>query len=118
MKRLILTSLLPSLLLIGAIYPASAAQNGLRSPTQGVLCDRYVCANDKGVSRALTERYLGKKVADKMFSQGDFDKTEFTFASGIFCDVKERLCRADRYYENGKRSGAISKKYTKLLFGE
>nr|WP_280137519.1 YcgJ family protein [Ensifer sp. Root31] len=37
----------------------------------------------------------------------------------MFCDVKERLCREDRYYgANGQRSGAVSKKYTKVLFGE
>jgi len=101
--------------------PAHAAQKAgaLRSPESGVLCDRYVCANDKGISRELTERHLGSKAAAKAFLQGDFDPTEFTFANGIFCDVKERLCRKDRYYgANGKRSGAVSGKYTKLLFGE
>ena len=87
----------------------------LRSPEAGVLCDRYMCANDKGVSRSLTEKYLGKKAATRVFSQGDFDPTEFTFANGIFCDVKERLCRKDRYFENGQRS-AVSRKYTHLLF--
>lgn len=105
--------------LSGVVMPADAGQrNWLRSPEPGVLCDRYVCANDKGISRNLTERHLGKKAATKLFSQGDFDLTEFTFANGIFCDVKERLCRADRYYQDGKRSGAVSKKYTQLLFSD
>ncbi|MEJ2116657.1 MAG: YcgJ family protein [Alphaproteobacteria bacterium] len=89
----------------------------LRSPEARVLCDRYICSNDKGISRALTKKYLGKKAAIKVFSQGNFDRTEFTFANGIFCDVKERLCRENRYFGlDGKRSGAISEKYTNLLF--
>ena len=89
------------------------------SPRHGVLCDRYMCADDKGVSRELTARYLGEKAAAKLFSQGKFDLTEFTFANGIFCDVKERLCREDRFYgTDGKHSGALSKKYTALLFGK
>ncbi|MDW5507545.1 YcgJ family protein [Pseudomonas lundensis] len=109
-----------ALVLAAFVMPAQAKQNSsLKSPASGVLCDRYACANGTdGISRELTEKYLGKKVATKLYSQGDFDSTEFTFANGIFCDVKERLCREDRYYgEGGKRSGAVSKKYTELLFG-
>lgn len=90
----------------------------LRSPQPGVLCDRYVCANDQGISRALTEKHLGPKTAAKLFSQVELDLTEFTFANGIFCDVKERLCRQHRYYgAAGQRTGAVNKKYTRLLFG-
>jgi hypothetical protein len=114
-------SLSLSLLLVTAIIPAYAGlkTSPLSSPIPGVLCDRYVCANSKGISRDLTARYLGRKTATKSFSQGDFDMTEFTFANGIFCDVKERLCREDRYYgADGKRSGVASKKYTQLLFGK
>ncbi|MBV8271538.1 MAG: hypothetical protein JO067_04630 [Cupriavidus sp.] len=109
-----------ALLTLPAI-PAHAGQKAaaLRSPAKGVLCDRYVCADDHGISRELTERHLGSKAAAKAFSQGDFDQTAFTFANGIFCDVKERLCRKDRYFgADGKRSGAVSSKYTNLLFGE
>ncbi|MFX1675517.1 YcgJ family protein [Paraburkholderia sp. A2WS-5] len=106
------------MLLAGATLSAQAGQQALRSPERGVLCDRYICANEKGISRALTEKYLGQRVAAKVFSQGDFDLTAFTFANGIFCDVKERLCRQDRYYgADGKRTGAVSGKYTRLLFG-
>ncbi len=89
----------------------------VRSPAPGVLCDRYICANDKGISRELTAQYVSKKAAAKL--QGEFDLTEFTFANGVFCDVKERLCRENRYYgADGKHSGAASKKYTALLFGK
>ncbi|NRE31733.1 hypothetical protein E5U26_13835 [Burkholderia pseudomallei] len=108
-----------ALLLAVPGLPAHAEQRtAVKSPVPGVLCDRYVCANDKGISRELTEKYLGKKAAaNKMFTSSDLDLTEFTFANGIFCDVKERLCREDRYYgANGKRTGAVSEKYTKLLF--
>lgn len=108
-----------TVLLSALALPASAGKPALNAPEKGVLCDRYVCANDKGISRALTEKHLGKKAASRVFSQGEFDLTEFTFANGIFCDVKERLCREDRYYgADGKRSGAVSKRYTQLLFGE
>ncbi|MBV7515720.1 YcgJ family protein [Pseudomonas sp. PDM25] len=45
--------------------------------------------------------------------------SEFTFVNGIFCDVKERLCREDRYYGvDGKLCEAVSKKYTQLLFDQ
>ena len=109
-----------TLQLMGAAIPINAEERAaLRSPQSGVLCDNYLCANDEGVSRELTEKNLGTKVAAKLFSQGDFNLTEFTFANGIFCDVKERLCREDRYYgADGRRSGAVSKKYTQLLFGQ
>lgn len=114
-------SLSLALLLTAGVMPALAKpQAAIQSPAPGVLCDRYVCANNKGISRKLTETYLGKKAAaNKMFTMSDVDLTEFTFANGIFCDVKERLCREDRYYGvNGKRTGTVSKKYTRLLFGK
>jgi hypothetical protein len=110
-----------ALLLIVGVMPAHAKQRAtIQSPASGVLCDRYVCANDKGISRELTEKYLGKEAAaNEVFTSSDIDLTEFTFANGIFCDVKERLCREDRYYgANGQRTGAVSKKYTNALFGE
>lgn len=106
------------MLYAGVTVPTHADQKAIRSPERGVLCDRYVCANDEGISRELTEKYLGKRVATKAFAYPDTDRTEFTFANGIFCDVKERLCRQDRYYgADGKRTGAVSEKYTRLLFG-
>jgi hypothetical protein len=114
-------SLSLALLLTVGVMPAHAKdQATIRSPAPGVLCDRYVCANDKGISHELTEKYLGKKAAAaEVFTSSNVDLTEFTFANGIFCDVKERLCREDRYYgANGQRSGAVSKKYTTALFGE
>lgn len=84
------------------------------------LCDKYICATaTDGVSQAMTEKYLGKEAAKRLSSQGKFDPSSFTFAGGTFCDIKEKLCREDRYYgAEGKHSGAISTKYTRLLFGK
>ncbi|MCW5238684.1 YcgJ family protein [Verminephrobacter eiseniae] len=108
------------LALLLAVSTAHAGrQTTLRSPAPGVLCDRHLCANGQGISRPLTEKHLGPKTATKLFSQGEFDLTEFSFANGVFCDVKERLCRQHRYYgADGQRSGAVNKKYTRLLFGQ
>ena len=120
MNKTILSCSVAALLAVSAMSAQARTPAKLHSPASGVLCDRFVCANDKGLSRALTETYLGKKAAaNEVFTSSNVDLTEFTFANGIFCDVKERLCREDRYYgANGQRSGAISKKYTTLLFGE
>lgn len=98
--------------------PARADADAVFSPARGVVCDPYMCADQKGISFGLTASYLGDEAENKLLSQGDFDLTEFTFTNGIFCDVKERLCREDRYYgADDKRSGAVSEKYTAMLFG-
>jgi hypothetical protein len=103
--------------MVAIVAHADSPRATVYSPVAGVLCDRYICADEKGISRELIERYLGKKAAGKAFSQGDFDRTKFTFANGIFCDVKERLCRKDRYYDAKGQRSAVSEKYTRLLFG-
>ncbi|WP_049190438.1 YcgJ family protein, partial [Serratia marcescens] len=55
----------------------------------------------------------GKQLA----AQGDFDRTAFTFANGIYCDTKEKVCRKDRYFgADGKPSGKIDRTTTQLLF--
>ncbi|SUU03693.1 putative signal peptide-containing protein [Acinetobacter baumannii] len=61
------------------------------SPKRGVVCDKYICADKKGVSKSLTNQYLGAKKAKQAFSQGDFDTSAFTFSNGVFCDTT-RLC--------------------------
>ncbi|WP_434670713.1 YcgJ family protein [Klebsiella sp. B345] len=108
-------------LLLAAALPAYAKQlQSLFSPETHVLCDKYICATaSDGVSRAMTEKHLGKQAAKRLSSQGKFDPTSFTFTGGTFCDIKEKLCREDRYYgADGRRSGAVSEKYTRLLFGK
>lgn len=106
-----------SLLGIAASAGATGSKQALKTPAPGVVCDKYVCADSKGISASLTEKYLRKNAGKKITAQGDFDPTQFTFANGIFCDVKEKLCRKDRYYGmDGKHSGAIDQKTTDLLF--
>jgi hypothetical protein len=95
---------------------ACAQREAVYSPETGVLCDQYVCANDNGISRELTQRHLGEEAANRVFSQGEFDLSKFTFANGIFCDVQERLCRVDRYFDAQGQRSAVSQKYTDLLF--
>ena len=48
------------------------------SPKNGVICDKYICADKKGVSKKLTAKYLGTNKANRAFSQGDFDTSAFT----------------------------------------
>lgn len=96
----------------------SAPREEVYTPKKGVICDKYICADNKGISTELTAQYLGAEAAQKIMSQGEFNTTEFTLMNGIFCDTKERLCRVDRYFSaNGQRS-AVSDKYTKMLFGD
>ncbi|MFT0862198.1 YcgJ family protein [Ancylobacter sp. G4_0304] len=96
----------------------SAAGKALQSPQAGVLCDPYMCADANGVSKELTEKFLGKVAATRLFAQGTFDTSEFTFANGVFCDTKERACRQDRYFDaNGQRS-PVDDEATARLFGK
>lgn len=87
----------------------------LRSPKPGVLCDLNFCADDTGVSLELTAKYIGAEAASTLRSLGHFDTKAFTFSTGIFCDVRERLCRRDRYFEDGERA-PVDEEHTKLLF--
>jgi hypothetical protein len=116
-KRIHFACLAP-LLFAGAMCANADTSDPVQLRAPGVLCDRYMCADDKGVSPSLTQRYLGKAAAAKLVSQGGFSPTEFTFANGVFCDVKERVCRTDRYFDaKGKRSGEVLETYTTQLFG-
>lgn len=40
---------------------AYAATTGLNTPAPGVLCDKTICADEHGLSVALTSKYLGKQ---------------------------------------------------------
>ncbi|MDN5478948.1 MAG: YcgJ family protein [Staphylococcus equorum] len=87
----------------------------LVSPQKGVICDQYICVNKKGVSKSLTAQYLGTQKANKVFSQGDFDRSAFTFSNGVFCDTNIKRCHIDRYFDNGHRS-KVDQKITDQLF--
>ena len=110
-------TLLALALTVAVTMPAVAAHRKTFSPSAGVLCDEYVCADANGLSKNLTARFLGAAEATKLFSQVTSDGTEFTFANGVFCDTKERICHKDRYFENGKRS-ATAVRSTAILFGK
>lgn len=97
---------------------AYAATIGPTNPAPGILCDKFICADEHGVSVALTSKYLGQKQGDKLAAAGQFDSSAFTFLGGLFCDTTERICRDDRYFgTDGKRSGKVNTYYTTLLFG-
>lgn len=85
------------------------------SPKRGVVCDKYICADKKGVSKSLTNQYLGAKKAKQAFSQGDFDTSAFTFSNGVFCDTTTKLCHVNKFFENGHRS-RVDKKMTDKIF--
>lgn len=108
------------LLLIGGGIPflaGAAEHNKLRLPTKGVVCDVYFCADVTGISDVLTTKYLGAKKGRHLASQGEFDRSAFTFSNGIYCDTKEKVCRKDRYFGvDGKPSGEIDSKTTQWLF--
>lgn len=100
------------------VLGAHAAMKPLRSPAKGVVCDAYFCANAEGVSTTLTARYLGKRKGAQQDAQGAFDRTAFTFANGVYCDTKEKVCRKDRYFgADGKPSGAVDITTTEQVFG-
>ena len=68
------------------------------SPKKGVICDKYICADKKGVSKKLTAKYLGTPKANRAFSHDDFDTSAFTLSNCVFCDTKSKLCLVDRYF--------------------
>lgn len=108
-------------LLLGLGLPGFAANatsnHNVISPVQGVFCDMYFCADSSGVSDALTIRYLGKEKGKQLVTQGKFNRSAFTFANGVYCDVKARVCRKDRYFgDDGQPSGEIDITMTNGLF--
>ncbi len=122
MKTLFGLSLM-TLVLMGCQSSPSNQQTALtgidlKNPEKMVLCDKFICANSEGISKELTSKYLGQKQAERIFSQGEFDKTQFTFENGIFCDTNTKTCHIDRYYNEGGKHSAIATKYTFALFGQ
>ena len=103
----------------GQTQPQNPIQGiDLKQPEAKVLCDQYICANAEGLSKVLTEKYLGQAQAERVFSQAQLNQTQFTFANGIFCDTQAKRCHVDRYFDaNGKRS-AVAPNYTQALFGQ
>ncbi|MBJ2089984.1 YcgJ family protein [Serratia sp. IR-2025] len=51
-------------------------------------------------------------------AQGAFDRSAFTFANGIYCDTKEKVCHKECYFgAEGKPSRAIDVVTSGQLFG-
>jgi hypothetical protein len=60
------------------------------------LAGYSVAADGQSVPTGQYSKNL-KPTTKRVIPLNEFDPTEFTFANGIFCDVKERLCLEDRY---------------------
>lgn len=98
-------------------FAGAASGHTLSFPVAGVICDAYFCADAFGVSDRLTNRYLGEKKGRQLTALGRFDRTAFTFDNGIFCSVRARECRKNRYFgANGQRVGALDRVTTEWLF--
>ena len=122
MKKMAYLFCLPVLLIGCQATPMNPQQPiqgiDLKQPEAKTVCDQYICANSAGLSKELTQKYLGLDQANKVFSQGQFSHTQFTFANGIFCDTEAQKCYVDRYFNgNGQRS-AVAENYTQALFGQ
>lgn len=109
--------LLSVVLFFYSAFTLAISSKLLISPEPNVLCDRYICVDSiVGVSVSLTEKYLGKKQANRLLSQGSFDKTAFTFDNGIFCDIKDRKCYVNRYFNGKGQRSKVCQQYTEKLF--
>ncbi|MED8903673.1 YcgJ family protein [Escherichia coli] len=90
----------------------------LKNPAKGILCDKYICADQHGISSSLTRKYLGEKREVYLLAQGEFDKTQFTFSNGVFCDTGEKRCHTNRYFDKDGKRSPVAETETQLLFSE
>lgn len=87
-------------------------KGGVFSPKAGVVCDKDLfCADEQGISMALTKMYLGEKAQKKLLEMGEFDTTTFTLTNGVRCEAKARKCTIS------KLSTKVDAAHTKALFG-
>jgi Fels-1 Prophage Protein-like len=110
------------LLCLGQFAFADSKPNGAISyPTPGgVICDQKsgFCADEQGVSVAITEMELGKKASKNLMDQinsvgiKDFDPTSFTMTGGLHCETKQKKCFTNKY------DNVVDIKATKALFGK
>lgn len=86
----------------------------------GVICDKKsgFCADEQGVSVAITEMELGKNASKSLMDQirsvgiQDFDATSFTMTGGLHCETKQKKCFTNKYDK------VVDPKATKALFGK
>lgn len=89
----------------------------LQSPACSVVCNPYICVSSNSISPALTKKYLSKKAAKNLQSLQSYNPSKFTFSNSVFCNVKKKLCRNNRYFSvNSKQSKKINQTTTKMLF--
>lgn len=112
MKKFILISL------VTVALGAHAA--GLDFYKEGAICDKKAgfCADEQGVSVALTKMYLGEEAEQKLMAEikkvgvQDFDATSFTMRGGLTCDAKVRTCWTNRHEKR------VDVRATRTLFGK
>jgi len=86
----------------------------------GVICDKKsgFCADEQGVSVAITEMELGKSASKNLMDQirtvgiQDFDATSFTMTGGLHCETKQKKCFTC------KNGNVLDVGATKALFGK
>ena len=110
MKNIALVSL------VVATFSAQAAS--LDYYKEGAICDKKAgfCADEMGVSVALTKMYLGDKAEKKLMAEinkvglEDFDATSFTMSGGLTCETQKKQCWTSRNRDK------VDAKATKTLF--
>jgi hypothetical protein len=108
---------LPLLLTLTFATPAWA---GLDYYKEGAICDKKAgfCADQMGVSLALTKMYLGDKAEQKLMAtikevgSEYFNPTSFTMSGGLTCDTKVKQCWTSKLQDKPHE------KATKTLFGK
>ena len=102
-------------------FADSKPNNAITYPKPGgVICDKKsgFCADEQGVSVAITEMELGKKASKNLMDQirsvgiQDFDATSFTMTGGLHCETKQKKCFTNKYDK------VVDDKATKALFGK
>jgi hypothetical protein len=117
MKRMVLTAATSVVLLGLLVAPGASGQTMLRgavyTPEAGTICDKKAgfCADEQGISMAITKMYLGEAAEKKLLAMGEFDTTTFTLTNGVHCEAKARKCTVS------KIDGTVDAAHTKALFG-
>ena len=104
-----------------SIYAQTKPNSAITFPKPGgVICDKKsgFCADDQGVSIAITEMELGPQAAKNLMNQinqvglKDFDATSFTMSGGLHCETKQKKCFTI------KNGNTVDANATKALFGK
>ncbi len=116
MKKALLLALVTAVSVGFPVSSGLAGQTKLKgavfSPEAGVICDKDIfCADEQGISMAITKMYLGEKAEKKLLEMGEMDMSTFTLTNGVRCDVKARKCTISKYEDK------VDAAHTKALFG-